>query len=89
MTKLQQAAMTAEVMRREEVEAIYSGWSYWTLRRAFAALAAVCESHERLRMELEGAEKLLAHMKDGRKVVLLDCGCEVTDGWRCPVHGQP
>jgi hypothetical protein len=19
----------------------------------------------------------------------LDCGCSVTKGWRCPVHGQP
>lgn len=20
---------------------------------------------------------------------ILDCGCEITKGWRCPVHNQP
>ena len=57
MTRLKQAALRATVLPRETVEN-YHAW-YTTYHPDFAAL---CESHERLRMELAGAEEQLEIM---------------------------
>ena len=56
MTNLQQAALKTTPLPREVVETIYTGW------RQSARMRALCESHERLRMELEGAEAMIADL---------------------------
>ena len=56
MTKLQELALATLPLPVEFVEEIYSGGNLVSGIR----LQHLCESHERLRAELEGAEMLLA-----------------------------
>lgn len=55
MTDLQKAAMAFAAMSREDVEHLYGVCWDWppSVQRLVLRL---CESHERLRMDLEGAE---------------------------------
>lgn len=35
------------------------------------------------------AQAVLDHAKGDKYTEVLDCGCTVTKGWRCPVHSHP
>lgn len=56
MTDLDRRALATVALAREKVEDFYANAHDW----GEAAINALCESHERLRMELQGAEALLA-----------------------------
>jgi len=59
MTPLQRKALACSPLTRETVESFYDGSHAGTAEQC---LKALCASHERLRMELEGAEVLLAEL---------------------------
>lgn len=56
MSKLQQRALGRVALSKETVESFYDGSRSGTAEQC---LKALCESHERLRAELEGADLLL------------------------------
>ena len=57
MNQLQRRALARVALSKETVQSFYDGTRSGTAEQC---LAALCESHERLRAELEGAEALLA-----------------------------
>ena len=57
MTKLQKAALARVPFTYDTVEDFWNGSHFWTAEKC---LKLLCESHERLRMELEGVEKMLS-----------------------------
>lgn len=58
MTDLQKAAMAFAAMSREDVENLYGVCWDWPPPVQQLVLR-LCESHERLRMDLEGAEAVI------------------------------
>ena len=62
MTKLQRKALAITPLTEDKIEEIYNNHS--GINGSISGLSKfvqkLCESHERLRMELQGAEKLLA-----------------------------
>lgn len=85
MTKLQRKALTTYPLSKETVESFYDGSHSGTEKQC---LRALCESHERLRAEVEGAEILLSEDACNQ------CGKKRQD-WqdpqdnRCPMHAAP
>lgn len=71
MTKLQHAALAHLPLSRETVESFYDGSRAGTAEKC---LRALCESHERLRAELEGLDVMLREA-EGR----LDMAVALTD----------
>lgn len=61
MTKLEKAALGVIPLGTDVVEGYYEGrlpWSNW------ASVKSLCESHERLRAELDGAVLLVAEVEN-------------------------
>lgn len=63
MTELQRKALARLALTVEQVEAVYAEYRPTSPQgerlAIFLAIRMLCESHERLRMELQGAEELL------------------------------
>lgn len=58
MTNLERKALARVPLTRGEVETAYLTSSQWNYPMS-KIIADLCESHERLRMELAGAEELI------------------------------
>jgi hypothetical protein len=57
MTDLRQAALRRLAMGEDDVEAAY------TINTSSRLIRSLCESHERLRVELQGAETIIDDMR--------------------------
>lgn len=68
MTKLEQAALTTTPLPAAIVEDIYTGAQLGMV----AQIRGLCESHERLRAELLGAEKIIAELRAEKGTADLD-----------------
>lgn len=75
--------MASSALPEKSVEAIYNGPIFWGLTESTAkTIKRLCESHERLRAELHGAEVMLADFIPewrlgpcGMKHHAADCDC--------------
>lgn len=55
-----------------------------------AEVAALQQLNESLVARAAGQSELLTKRAAKEPTTeVLDCGCTMTRGWRCPVHGQP
>ena len=68
MTKLEQAALTTIPLFAAVVEEMYGDCRFDITKRE--CIKALCESHERLRMELAGAEKIIAELLAACEAIL-------------------
>jgi hypothetical protein len=68
MTRLQELALATLPISEKDVEAFYNGQKPWN-DRTFKSL---CESHERLRAELQGCEALIQDDRQGQLNILED-----------------
>lgn len=82
MTPLERLALLRNTLSREQVETIYEGNRVKIPRNA--TVSSLCESHERLRMELSGAEIVITQWRSDIGNLLswlMTCRQDNTDEW--------
>lgn len=72
---MRDATLTAPILSAEEIEAIASGRTVLMRRE----LVKLCDSHERLRAELAGAEKIIEQMDRKQRHGCTDAFCQECD----------